>query len=50
MQPIYSENPPPFHMCNLEKLDACSEPRQIPKVDLFGITAFNGLKGTLMQI
>ena len=44
MQQIYSENPPPFHMYNLAKLDECSELHQIPKVDLFAITAFNGLK------
>ena len=35
---------PPFHMYNLGKVDAYSEPRQIPKVDLFAITAFNGFK------
>ena len=44
MQRIYSKNPFPFHMYNLAKLDACSEPCQIPKVDLFAITAFNGFK------
>ena len=38
-QRIYSENTPPFHMYNLVKLEACSEPCQIPKMDLFrGIT------------
>ena len=44
MQQIYSENPPPFHMYNLGKVDAYSEPRQIPKVNLFARTAFNGFK------
>ena len=44
MQRIYSENPHPFHMYNLAKLGACSEPRQTPKADLFAITAFNGFK------
>ena len=44
MQWVYSENPPLFHMYNLAKLDACSEPRQIPKVGLFAIIAFNGIK------
>ena len=44
MQRIYPENTPPFHMYNLAKLDACSEPRQTPKADLFAITTFNGLK------
>ena len=47
MQRIYSETPSPFHMYNLEKLDACSEPRQIPNVDLFAITAFNGFKSLM---
>ena len=42
MQRIYSENPPPFHMYNLPKLEACSEPCQIPEVDLFAIPVFNG--------
>ena len=44
MQRIYSEKHPPLHVHNLAKLDACSEPPQIPKVDLFAITAFNGFK------
>ena len=44
MQQIYSKNPPPFHMYNLGKVDAYSEPHQIPKVDLFAITAFNDFK------
>ena len=44
MQRIYSENPPPFHMYNLTKLEACSEPPQIPKVDLSAIAVFNGFK------
>ena len=44
MQRIYFENPHPFHMYNSAKIDACSKPRQIPKVDLFVITAFNGFK------
>ena len=35
MQPIYSESPFPFHNYNIAKLNACSEPRQIPKVGLF---------------
>ena len=42
MQRIYSENPPPFHKYNLAKLDACSEPRQIPKVDIFATATFIG--------
>ena len=41
---IYSKNAPPFHMYNLKKVDAYSEPCQIPKVDHFVITAFNGFK------
>ena len=36
MQRIYSESPSSFHNYNIAKLNACSEPRQIPKVDLFG--------------
>ena len=44
MQRIYSENPPPFHMYNLTKLEVCSEPSQIPKVDLYAIAVFNGFK------
>ena len=44
MQPIDSEKPQPFHMYHLAKLDAYLEPHQISKVDLFGITAFNGFK------
>ena len=44
MQRIYSENPPPFHMYNLTKLEACSEPSQIPKVDRPAIAVFNGFK------
>ena len=44
MQRIYSENPPPFHMYNLVKLEACSEPSQTPKVDLSAIAVFNGFK------
>ena len=44
MQQIYSKNPSPFHMYNLGKVDAYSEPCQIPKVDLFAITAFNDFK------
>ena len=44
MQQIYSKNPPPFHMYNLWKVDAYSELRQIPKVDLFAKAAFNGFK------
>ena len=44
MQQIYSENSPPFHMYNLGKVDAYSEPCQIPKVDLFAIIALNGFK------
>ena len=35
MQPIYSESPFPFHNYNIAKLNACSEPRQIPKVGPF---------------
>ena len=42
MQRIYSENPPPFHMYNLTKLEACSEPSQIHKVDLSAIAVFSG--------
>ena len=42
MQPIYSRKPPPFYMYNLAKLEACSEPCQIPKVELFPITVCNG--------
>ena len=39
LQRIYSKNPPPFHIYSLVKLEACSEPRQTPKMDLFrGIT------------
>ena len=34
----------PFHMYNLGKVDVYSEPRQIPKVDLFAITAVSGFK------
>ena len=30
MQRIYYENPPSFHMYNLAKLEACSEPCQMP--------------------
>ena len=37
MQGIYHENPPLFHMYNLAKPDACSEPRQTPKVNLSAI-------------
>ena len=33
MQWIYSENPPPFHLHNLAKLDACSEPQGGPFCD-----------------
>ena len=44
MQRIYSENPPPFHRYNLTKLETCSEPFQIPKVDLSAIAVFNGFK------
>ena len=47
MQRIYSENPSPFHMYNLAKLETCSEPCQSLKVDLLAITAitvFNGFK------
>ena len=44
MQRIYSDNRPSFHMYNLGKVDAYSEPHQIPKVDLFAITAFKGFK------
>ena len=44
MQRISSENPPPFHMYNLTRLEACSEPSQIPKVDLSAIAVFNGFK------
>ena len=44
MQWIYPENPPLFHMYNLGKEDAYSQPCQIPKMDLFAITAFNGFK------
>ena len=44
MQRIYSENPPPFHMYNLAKLEVCSEPSQTPKVDLSAIAVFNGFK------
>ena len=36
--------PPLFHMYNLGKVDAYSEPHQIPKVDLFAITTFNRFK------
>ena len=42
MQRIHCENPPSFHMYNLAKLEACSEPCQIPQVDLFAIISFNG--------
>ena len=41
MQCIYSENTPLFHTYNLGKVDAYPGHRQIPKVDLFAITAFN---------
>ena len=41
MQRIYSENTPLFHTYNLGKVDAYPEHRQIPKVDLFAVTAFN---------
>ena len=41
---IYSENPPPFHMYNLRKLEVCSEPSQIPKVDLSAIAVFSSFK------
>ena len=44
MQLIYSKYPPPFHMYNLAKLEACSEPSQTPKADLFATTVFNGFK------
>ena len=44
MQRIYSENPPPFHMYQLTKLEVCSEPSQTPKVDLSAIALFNGFK------
>ena len=36
--------PSPFHVYNLGKVDAYSKPHQIPKVDLFAITAFNSFK------
>ena len=39
----------PSHMYNLAKLEACSEPCQIPKVDLFTITVFNGFKSLFSQ-
>ena len=44
MQRIYSENPPPFYMYQLTKLEVCSEPSQTPKVDLSAIALFNGFK------
>ena len=44
MQRIYSENPPSFHMYNLTKLEACSEPSQTPKVDLSTIAVFNAFR------
>ena len=44
MQRIYSKNPPPFHMYNLTKLEVCSEPSQIPKVDLSAIAVFYGFR------
>ena len=44
MQQIYFENPPLFHISNLAKLDECSEPLQIPQVDLSAITAFIGFE------
>ena len=44
MQRIYFENPPSFHIYNLTKLETCSEPYQIPKVDLFAIAVFKGFK------
>ena len=43
MQWIYFENPP-SHMDKLGKVDAYSEPPQIPKVDLLAIAAVNGFK------
>ena len=44
MQRIYCENSPLVHMYNLGKADVYSEPHQIPKVELFAITAFNDFK------
>ena len=44
MQRIYCENSPPVHMYNLGKADVYSEPHQIPKVELFAITAFSDFK------
>ena len=44
MQRIYSENPPPFHVYNLAKLEARSGPCQMPKMYLSAITVFNGFK------
>ena len=44
MQRIYSEDPPPFHLYNLAKIDAWLEPHQITKVNLFAITTFSGFK------
>ena len=43
MQRIYRENPILFHMYNVTKLEACSEPFQTPKVVLFVIAVFNVL-------
>ena len=37
-------NPSPFHMYNLTKLEACSEPSQTSTVDLFEIKVFNGFQ------
>ena len=48
MQRIYSENPPSFRMYKLTKLEACSEPSQIPKVDLSAIAVFNGFSFRIM--
>ena len=43
MQQIYSENPPPFHMYNLGKVDVHSGPRQIKKGGTFCRNSFQQL-------
>ena len=42
------KNPPPFHIYNLAKLEACSEPCQIPKMKLFAMIALNGFKSSIV--
>ena len=44
MQRIYCENPAPFRMYNLTKVEACLEPCQTPRVDFFAETVFSGFK------